>query len=302
MKKIFTLSLSLLAANIFISKAQNLIPNPSFDVQDSCPAVSELFVCQPWNKPTLGTPDAFNSSCPSQNISGHTGIGSAGVYLYIGVWPDDREYMQAPLTSALTGGQTYYVSFWVKRSNYRYAVNRVGAYFSAGAINNMTTTGYLPYTPQVQNPSTNMLSASGWIMISGSFVASGGEDHIIIGNFSDGSQTDTAVINSSSSSKVAYYQVDDISVTLSGNGVNEVYENENLISVFPNPSTGKFQLEAETLKESEIKIYNSIGEMLYDSYLPAGKSDIDLSASPKGIYFIRMNSEEKEATKKIIIQ
>ena len=44
MKKIFTLLF--LSACVF-SNAQNLVPNPGFEVQDSCPAVSELFVCQP---------------------------------------------------------------------------------------------------------------------------------------------------------------------------------------------------------------------------------------------------------------
>ena len=298
MKKIFTLLF--LSSSIF-SNAQNLVPNPSFDVQDSCPIVSELFVCQPWGTPTLGTPDAYNSTCPTQNITGRTGIGSSGVYLF-STFPDNREYMQVALTNALTGGQTYYVSFWVKRLNYRYAVNRVGAYFSVGSINNMTTTSVLPYSADVENPSTNMLSATGWVNISGNFVASGGESHILIGNFSNDAQTDTSVVNAGSTSKVAYYQVDDVSVTLSGNSVNDILASENNIQVFPNPSTGKFQLVAETLKEAEIKIYNSIGEIVYESFLPTGEAAIDMSASPKGVYFIRMDAEAMSAAKKIIVE
>src|SRR5690242_11561596 len=124
MKK--NLTLLFLIISIFCN-AQNLVPNPGFEIQDSCPAVSELFVCQPWNTPTPGSPDAFNSTCPSQNASGHTGIGCAGVFTY-STFPNNREYMQAPLTAALTAGQVYRVSFWVKRSNFRYAVNRLGAY------------------------------------------------------------------------------------------------------------------------------------------------------------------------------
>ena len=146
-----------------------------------------------------------------------------------------------------------------------------------------------------------MLTLTSWKQISGTFTAAGGETHILLGNFSDDANTDTSVATSSNTSKIAYYYVDDISV-MPANGVNEIYANENLISVFPNPSTGKFLLETKGLKESEIKIYNSIGEVLYESFLPSGKADIDLSASPKGIYFIRVNSEEKSASKKIIIQ
>ena len=148
MKKIFTL-LSL--SGCIFSNAQNMVPNPSFDVQDSCPAVSELFVCQPWNTPTLGTPDAFNSTCPTQNGPGHTGIGSAGVYAF-STFPDNREYMQAPLLSPLVAGQSYNVSFWVKRANFRYAINRFGAYFSVGAVSNMSTTSVLAYIPKCKTP------------------------------------------------------------------------------------------------------------------------------------------------------
>ena len=300
MKRLFTLLVSLLVTNILVTNAQNKVPNPSFDVQDSCPAVSEIFVCQPWKTATLGTPDAFNTTCPTQNITGRTGIGSAGVYLR-NTFADNREYMQATLTSALTAGQTYYVSFWVKRSNYRYAVNRIGAYFCTGSLN-LTSTSVLPYTPQVENPSTYMLSASGWMNISGSFVAAGGENNIVIGNFSNDALTDTAVINASSSSKVAYYQVDDVAVTTTGSGVNETYANESLISVFPNPSTGIFLLKADILQHPEVKIYNSTGEMLYSSRMQTEEMNMDLSTSPKGMYFIYLSSEEGIAAKKIIIQ
>jgi hypothetical protein len=153
----------------------------------------------------------------------------------------------------------------------------------------------------VENPSGNMLSSSAWILISGSFTASGGEDHITIGNFSNDSQTDTFVVNSASTSFVSYYYVDDVSVTL-GVGIGEIYANENLVSVFPNPSAGQFFIEGEILKKSEVRIYNSAGELVQEFYMSAGKKEVDLSTLPKGIYFMRMSSEQKEASKKIIIQ
>ena len=298
MKKIFTLLF--LTACIY-SYSQNLVPNPGFEVQDSCPAVSELFVCQPWYSPTPGSPDAFNSTCPTQSTPAHTGIGCAGVFTY-STFPNNREYMQAPLTTPLTGGQVYSVSFWVKRANFRYAINRIGAYLSVGAISSSVTSA-LPYTPQVENPASNMLSASTstWVLISGSFTASGGEDHITIGNFSNDAQTDTLVVNSSSTSFVSYYYVDDVSVT-AGVGINEIYGNENLVSVFPNPSAGRFSVEGEILKKSGVKIYNSAGEMVYESLAETMKEEIDLSAFPRGIYLMRINTGKEAAVKRIIIQ
>ena len=69
------------------------------------------------------------------------------------------------------------------------AMAEIGAHFSVGAVTNYgnITNGYwgvLPVVPQVVNPSTNILLATNsWMLISGTFVAAGGEDHVTIGNF-----------------------------------------------------------------------------------------------------------------------
>ncbi|HEX2617491.1 MAG TPA: hypothetical protein VHL57_08105, partial [Flavobacteriales bacterium] len=75
-----TLLLSTLAIAL-CAGAQNMVPNPGFEVQDTCPAVSEIELAVPWERPTNGTPDLFNSTCATQNGPGHTGIGSSGVFL-----------------------------------------------------------------------------------------------------------------------------------------------------------------------------------------------------------------------------
>lgn len=195
----------------FVS-GQNIVPNPGFEIQDTCPLVSQITPAPPWNSPTHATPDLFNSSCSSQNVQARTGIGSSGVYTYTQLSPNYREYIQAPLTTTLTAGQTVNVSFYVKRANLRYASNRIGAYFSSGAINSTQIT-VLNVSPQIENNQSNMLSSSGWIQVSGSFIASGGEDHILIGSFSDDASTDTMVVNATYANKVAFYQIDDINVT-----------------------------------------------------------------------------------------
>src|SRR5438309_8590072 len=114
MKKIFTqwfplATILFLALNTLIH-AQNLVPNYSFDVMDTCPLVSQITLAHPWNSPTSGTPDLYNSTCATQNFPGRTGIGSSGIFLF-NTFPNNREYIQAPLTSSLTEGQNYCVSF-----------------------------------------------------------------------------------------------------------------------------------------------------------------------------------------------
>jgi len=287
------------------SIAQNLVPNPGFEVQDTCPAVSELFLASPWDSPTLGTPDLFNSDCSTQNSPARTGVGSSGVYCY-STFPDNREYMQVALISPLVSGQTYCVSFYTKRSNFRYATNQLGAYFSNGAIN-LTTTSVLSYSPQVENPVSNTLSSSSsWVEISGSFVAAGNEDHMLIGNFYDDASTDTVVANSGSSSNVSYYKIDDISVeACSANSVDEVTLTNNSISCYPSPTANVLNLNIS----SEMIISNAhiidmsgrIMKIIPLSIETTGIYTMDVSFLSEGIYTISFQTTAGSVNKRIII-
>ena len=178
---VFTTWLAFLMLGICLpASAQNLVPNPGFEVQDSCPAVSEIMLAQPWNSATLGSPDLFNNSCPSQQGSARTGIGCAGVYTY-STFADNREYMQVQLTSPLVAGSTYEVSFYAKRlSFFTYAIDRIGAYLSTTELSETSTSALTMYTPQIENAAGNVLSGTGHNLISGTFTASGGEQYQLI--------------------------------------------------------------------------------------------------------------------------
>jgi uncharacterized delta-60 repeat protein len=83
-------------------------------------------------------------------------------------------------------------------------------------------------------------------------------------------------------------------------GVSEFSKN-NLISIYPNPNSGIFQIKSdESLKNATIKIYNTQGQIIFES--TQFVSEIDLSNQPKGIYFIQIKSEEKIINKKIVVQ
>ncbi|MFI5164325.1 MAG: T9SS type A sorting domain-containing protein [Bacteroidia bacterium] len=93
-----------------------------------------------------------------------------------------------------------------------------------------------------------------------------------------------------------------------GNGVNEI-NLDNLISVYPNPSSGKINLKIsqfENLKIKNIVIYNLQGEKVYSAadfqINSSSNFQIDLSEASSGIYFIHIICNEGTAVKKIIIQ
>jgi hypothetical protein len=86
----------------------------------------------------------------------------------------------------------------------------------------------------------------------------------------------------------------------------ESLESNNGISVYPNPSNGKFTVEMDgKLKQAEfdISIYNVLGEKVYSTIVnpSTGASNINLDV-PGGIYFVQMSNNNQTVNQKIIIQ
>lgn len=205
--------------------AQNLVPNPSFEDYTSCPSTGDVDLAAPWFQPTPATSDYYAPCAPPFSgydvpntqfgvQSAHTGESFVGVITHD--WPnlDYREYVEVPLTAALVAGTEYDVTFWVALgSASSYAADGMGALFSVGPVTS-TVMGTLNYTPQVANTTGNVLDdPSVWIPISGTFEALGGEDHLTIGNFWDGANTQSIYIGDLGPGKHASYFVDSVSVT-----------------------------------------------------------------------------------------
>ena len=204
----------------------NLVPNPQFEGYSYCPYFfSQVGAAGPWFNATVATPDYMNTcsthpgaSVPN-NVPGsqtpYSGNGYMGIFTYsvygTNPVPGYREYIEAPLLSTLQAGTTYQVSFRVSLADYSgWAMSEIGAFFSAGPLTG-NTQGPLNVTPQIENPSTNLLtSTNGWMLVQGTFVATGGENHITIGNFrSDANTTATTAWGTNHS----YYYIDDVAVT-----------------------------------------------------------------------------------------
>lgn len=75
----------------------------------------------------------------------------------------------------------------------------------------------------------------------------------------------------------------------------------NSFSVFPNPSSGTFQISNLTSHISHLFVYNSIGEIVLSETMNQNNGTIDLSGKSNGIYFIKVNSGEKMLIEKVII-
>lgn len=79
-------------------------------------------------------------------------------------------------------------------------------------------------------------------------------------------------------------------------------ENSNIdiYNIYPNPSEGIFTIEAKYLQG--VEVYNINGQKIFtSSKMDKDKISVDLSNEPKGIYFVKILSNNKTITEKIVI-
>lgn len=83
------------------------------------------------------------------------------------------------------------------------------------------------------------------------------------------------------------------------NAVEESVTKKNNV-LYPNPSTGHFTLELE--EESQVNIYNVLGQIVMTMNNVDGTQHIDLGNAPKGLYFVQIESGNSIDIKKITIE
>ena len=74
------------------------------------------------------------------------------------------------------------------------------------------------------------------------------------------------------------------------------------ISIFPNPNNGVFSLQFPiSEKATEIKIFNSTGELIYHKFEGNKIHNVDLSFATNGIYFVKISIENQSVFNKRIV-
>ncbi len=242
MKKLFIIFIVYHLSFIDTYAQQNLVPNWSFEDTIMCPYGYGFngYVADWTGQGRSGQGlDYFTGQCPKasldigvpQNSIGYqyacSGVSYAGIDCYLSYYSgnpnyyDFRNYLQVQLFSQLKAGSKYYVEFFVALGDTeKYVCNDIGAYLSDSLIYYSSTFRVKSYlTPQIaNNPVTNPLNIKEkWIPISGCFVAQGGEQYIVIGNFKgDDSSSIDSVGSKASNSYLdvfsAFYYIDCVSV------------------------------------------------------------------------------------------
>ncbi len=220
----------------------NYVPNGDFDTYHSCPiATDQIRLALGWrpiDTLTVGLDSSGNHVCSAEyfnecspklsygfsipfNLLGyqyaHSGKGMVGFGAYTVSPGYERDYIQSKLTKQLTGGKRYCVTFYVNLAEGSdWGIKEIGAYLDNGSIDTTTQCGS-PQTqciPQVVNTGNPITDTASWTKIEGSFIATGTEQFITIGNFRNKTGTTIQAIpsNGRNGSDFTYYFIDDVSV------------------------------------------------------------------------------------------
>lgn len=288
--------------------AQNLVSNPSFEINSACPVnAADLSSLASWYTMIghLGTPDYFNSCGSSyvgvpSNSFGNQVAFDGNAYVGLSTYTygaTNYEYIQTYLTSPMIAGQSYNISFYVScADNGRYSSNNIGATFTQDFLYGNWSYDSINITPNI-NYSTPITDINGWTLISGTYIASGNEQFLTIGNFYNENLTQMVNINPIGSLGAAYYYIDQVSVTQSPLGNDDFFQQK--CQIVPNPVKDKFTIlsnQSEVI--TNIELYSTYNKV--KSFKPLD-SVYNIEDLPSGIYYIILTFEtNRKSISKII--
>lgn len=310
---LFILSLSI------NTKAQNLVYNGYFEINDTCPLKQ---LSQNYNQQVRyvinwfvsgGNPDYWNvcSNGVPSNTMGYQqdccgGGGYIGMYVICSESsPGDdsaREYIGTKLIDTLKAGHKYLASMYVNRSNeWNYSIATMGMLFTdtAAVLPNLGAGLIFHANPQVRN-NVPLTDTANWVLIQDTITAVGGEIYLTIGNFNTTATSDTVKspggFGTWEAFGSAYYYIDGVSVyDVAMLGIEQV-KSSLQINIYPNPVSNIIHIETKEMEG--IKLYDLLGNEI----LSTKENEIDMSNLTNGVYFIKASTKENSLTQKIIIQ
>lgn len=218
------------------ASAQNLVPNGSFESFSVCPgSYSRLpaeFRVTHWRSISTGSPDYFNMCSRGEasvpyNWAGVSdafdGQGYVGIYTWMNLPKEYREYIHCKLAVPLIKDSLYRVEFRYKLSSYsKFCTDRIGLLLS-DSLATFAHDRPLGMTPTFTFVKDSALTkeTGAWELAVAEYKAKGGERFLTIGNFSDNASTHYYRIQYRPAAEPmlaesAYYYIDDVKVIPKG--------------------------------------------------------------------------------------
>lgn len=97
------------------------------------------------------------------------------------------------------------------------------------------------------------------------------------------------------------YNEEFTNVELNKETIAETKPSNSNFTIYPNPNKGKFIIElTNKTTESTLEIYDLMGKKVWSKVSSENKLKIDISSQPKGIYLVKMVSENQVIVQKIV--
>jgi len=202
----------------YINAQQNLILNGGFEDTLWCQPsgngdISKFNYC---SNPTMGSPDAMHY-CGYNPLSYYTfrarsGWGRVGLFTYQPPYIDVKEYAQLSINDSLVNSKIYCFEAYFRTVNpCQYITSSVGVKFY-NSVQFFSTLNQIPTLPDIQNPNSNLIDTTDYILMKGLYTAVGGEKNLIIGNYFDDASSNLILKYPSSQVAYSYVTVDDVSL------------------------------------------------------------------------------------------
>jgi len=293
---------------------ENLIPNPSLDSFSICPDnVWQIDRAVPWTQPLWQSASTVFNTCmfdggPTQMDTTNlrkVHWRSSGLAFNI-IWAEDnwRTYIEVPLKNQLEAGQCYYGEFYVLPTNFSYKViDAIGIYFSDTLVKllNYTVVGGdtlnwitpIYVTPQISNPMGHILKdTANWEKVSGTFIATGTETAMIVGNFTLSDQINWEILNNWPNYS-SWYFFDDFVLCKCEDTIppDTIKPIEPQLEVYPNPANNNLFIlfnGHSHLQSIDLEIYNILGELVMNKQIVSSNapSSINIASIASGCYII----------------
>ncbi len=290
-------------------EAQNLVPNPSFELMDTCPYTIGF---QEGDRPQYWlswsqSPEYFHACAVNtlvsvpQNGWGYQDAWDGNAYvgmLAYSMGDDFREYVGVELIEPLEVGQRYSVRM---RANLamdgdtwpsNVACDRLGILFTMqpNGWTEIPGPGFSFRNYAHVHSNVILSDTANWSLISGSFIADSTYRYLVIGNFFEDDHTDTLNLDNGPTAG-AYYYVDSISVSLGSTGIG-IQESSPSLGVFLDETVGELRLKWEVGKQAKIVLVDATGRTVRSQLSATGHLAWSVSDLMSGVYAVCLNSKE----------
>lgn len=306
-----------------VTRAQNLVPNGSFEEYDTeCENGVNTYMVVAWDEVSCGLPFGYANAC-NNSFGNGSGVPYGGLGFqyaedgdgFISIWtlrmesqggfPDGNPQMYATveLTDPLLAGQHYCLQLKVNMADSScYRTGALHALVGYGVPNvcNYQDTAWDTYATATWNISN--VDTANWMLLDAEFDANGGEDNLTLGAFQTADEIDSVFVADHSlllGGLLAIYFIDNVKLWACNVGLEE-REGLGTLELYPNPASDVLNVVLPTgWRTGVLELFAADGRLVLNEQLRG--TSVSLSEVSGGEYWVRLTGESGVRTGRVTL-